>query len=179
MANEPYLGAIFLFAGNFAPRGYAFCQGQLLPIAQNSALFAILGTTYGGNGVQTFALPDLRGRAPVGQGAGPGLNPVTLGEFAGAQSVTLQAGNLPPHNHLINVNTGLGSQATPANNYPAVATTDGSTGIGSYETTATAGQHFATAAVSLVGSGQPVSVQNPFLGLNYIIATQGIFPSRN
>ncbi len=179
MANEPYLGAIFLFAGNFAPRGYALCQGQLLSISQNAALFSILGTTYGGNGVQTFALPDLRGRAPIGQGQGPGLSNVTLGEISGVQNVTLLPSNLPPHNHLINVNTGLGSQSTPANNYPAVASTDGSTGIGAFETTPTSGQHFAAGAVSTVGGGQPVSVQNPFLGLNYIIATQGIFPSRN
>ncbi len=178
MANEPYMGAVFLFAGNFAPRGYAFCQGQLMSIAQNSALFSILGTTFGGDGQQTFGLPDLRGRAPIGAGQGPGLNPVQLGDIAGNSNVAILTSNLPPHNHLINVNTNLGSQSTPANNYPAVVSADGSTGIGAYETSAT-GNTLNPQAVTVTGSGVPINVQNPYLGLNYIIATEGIYPSRN
>src|SRR5689334_10336146 len=102
MSTEPFIGSIVLFAGNFEPRGWAFCQGQLLSIAQNTALFSILGTTYGGNGQTTFALPDLRGRAPVGQGQGPGLPLVQLGQQGGANTVTLTVPNLPAHNHLIN-----------------------------------------------------------------------------
>lgn len=179
MANEPYIGGVFLFAGSFAPRGFALCQGQLMSIAQNTALFSILGTTYGGDGQQTFGLPDLRGRAPVGAGQGPGLNDVQLGEIAGNENVTILTGNLPPHNHLINVNTNLGSQTTPANNYPATASADGSTGIGSYETTSTPGNTLNVQAVTVTGGGLPVSVQNPYLGLNYIIATEGVYPSRN
>src|SRR5580692_1409475 len=98
MASTPYLGAIFIFAGNFAPRGFALCQGQVLSIAQNTALFSILGTTYGGNGTTTFQLPDLQGRAPVGQGNGAGLSPVTLGQVGGVENVTIMAANMPSHN---------------------------------------------------------------------------------
>src|ERR1700689_3127872 len=99
MAETPLLGAIFIFAGNFAPTGYQLCQGQLLPISQYAALFSILGTTYGGNGTSTFQLPDLRGRVPVGQGSGSGLTPIVLGETAGTQNVTILTNNLPAHNH--------------------------------------------------------------------------------
>ena len=97
--SDPYIGEIILFAGNFAPRGWAFCQGQILSIAQNTALFSILGTTYGGNGQTTFALPDLRGRVPVGTGQGPGLPSVNLGEQAGEPAHTLIATEMPAHNH--------------------------------------------------------------------------------
>src|SRR3954471_16965067 len=93
---DPLLGSIILFAGNFAPRGWALCQGQILSIAQNTALFSILGTTYGGNGQTTFALPDFRGRCPVGQGQGPGLSSYSLGQQAGTESVTLVSNNIPP-----------------------------------------------------------------------------------
>src|ERR687884_310806 len=99
--SEPFIGLVTIFAGNFAPRGWALCQGQLLPIAQNTALFSILGTTYGGNGQTTFALPDLRGRAPIGTGQGPGLPSYTLGEAAGSPSITLLSTQMPMHNHLV------------------------------------------------------------------------------
>jgi microcystin-dependent protein len=180
MADTPMIAAIFIFAGNFAPRGYAFCQGQLMSIAQNTALFSLLGTTYGGDGAQTFGLPDLRGRAPIGAGSGPGLSPVSLGEAAGSNSVTILTSNLPPHNHLVNVNSGAGTQNPATNNFLAT-TTDPSTAapVPTYETTASAGATLNPAAVSLVGSGVPISVQNPYLGVNYIIATEGVFPSRN
>src|SRR5579863_5596794 len=127
MASQPYIGAIFIFAGNFAPRGYQLCQGQLLPISQNAALFSILGTTYGGNGTTTFALPDLRGRAPIGQGAGLGLSPITLGEIAGSQSVTITSGNMPAHNHTVAVSAPVGGagQNGAQNNFLA-GTNDGS-----------------------------------------------------
>src|SRR5690349_13883210 len=97
--SEPFIGEIIMFAGNFAPRGWAFCQGQILSIAQNTALFSILGTTYGGNGQTTFALPDFRGRVPVGQGQGPGLSSYVLGEVSGTESTTLLTTNMPVHNH--------------------------------------------------------------------------------
>jgi microcystin-dependent protein len=119
MASQPLLGSIFIFAGNFAPRGYQLCQGQLLPIAQNTALFSILGTTYGGNGTTTFALPDLRGRAPIGQGTGTNLSPVTLGQVGGSQNVTIATSNMPPHNHVVNVSTVAAAQASPQNNFLA------------------------------------------------------------
>lgn len=179
MASQPLLGAIFIFAGNFAPRGYQLCQGQLLPIAQNTALFSILGTTYGGNGTTTFALPDLRGRAPIGQGTGPNLSPVTLGQVGGSQNVTIVTSNMPAHNHVVNVSTVAAAQASPQNNFlapPVDSTPAAGTG---YNTTATPGATLAPAAVGVAGQGLPISVQNPFLGINYIIAMQGIFPSRN
>jgi microcystin-dependent protein len=180
VAETPIIGAIFLFAGNFAPRGFAFCAGQILPISQNSALFSILGTTYGGNGTSTFALPDLRGRAPIGAGNGGPLTPVQLGEAAGVQNVSLLVSNIPPHNHLVNVNSGAGSQSSAANNYLAT-TADPTTAdpIPTYEATATGGAHLNTSAVTMTGSGIPINVRNPYLGLNYIIALVGIYPSRN
>src|SRR5271168_757195 len=99
MASQPFLGGIFIFAGNFAPRGYQLCQGQVLSIAQNTALFSILGTTYGGNGTSNFALPDLRGRAPIGQGQGPGLSNYVMGGVQGAEAVTLTTATTPAHSH--------------------------------------------------------------------------------
>jgi microcystin-dependent protein len=174
-SSEPYIGSIALFAGNFAPRGYALCAGQLLPIAQNTALFSILGTYYGGNGTTTFALPDLRGRAPIGTGNGPGLSNITLGEVAGNESVTMQQSNMPPHNHTIGVDGNTVDSFTPANKIP------GSSGFGNANlySSATPNATFNPAAVSIAGQGQPLAIRNPFLGINYIIALQGIFPSRN
>src|SRR5580698_9602625 len=137
MASQPLLGAIFIFAGNFAPRGYQLCQGQLLSISQNTALFSILGTTYGGNGTTNFALPDLRGRAPIGQGAGPGLSPVTLGQQGGNQNVSILASNMPAHNHLVNVSTVPATQASPSNNFPAPPVDSTPAAGTGYNTTAT------------------------------------------
>jgi microcystin-dependent protein len=179
MANEPYLGAIFMFAGNFAPRGYALCQGQLLAIAQNTALFSILGTTYGGNGVNNFALPDLRGRGPIGTGQAPGLPNVILGEVGGSNSVTILTSNMPSHTHTVNVSTANGAQGSPQNNFPA-SVVDSQGGVSTaYNTTATGGATFAPNAVNPSGGSQPINIQDPYLGINYIIALQGIFPSRN
>src|SRR5947208_9525764 len=121
MSDTPFLGGIFMFAGNFAPRGYALCQGQLMSIAQNTALFSILGTTYGGNGQTTFALPDLRGRAPVGQGQGPGLSNISLGEVAGSETVTLLSTNMPSHNHTVGCDGGGSSSLTPVNDIPGLS----------------------------------------------------------
>jgi microcystin-dependent protein len=179
MASEPYLGAIFIFAGNFAPVGYLLCQGQLLSISSNTALFSILGTTYGGNGTTNFALPDLRGRAPIGEGSGPGLNPVVLGQSAGVQNVSILASNMPPHNHLINVSTASASLPAPTSNFIAPALDRQGGNVVGYNTSATAGSTLAPTSVSVAGSGLPVSIQNPYLGINYIIATAGIYPSRS
>jgi len=179
MASQPILGCIFIFAGNFAPRGYQLCQGQLLSISQNTALFSILGTTYGGNGTTNFALPDLRGRAPIGEGTGPGISPVSLGQSAGNQNVTILTSNMPSHNHLVNVSTTLAALGPAQNNFlapPVDSTPAAGTG---YNAAATAGATLAPTAVGMAGQGLPVSVQNPYLGINYIIAVQGIFPSRN
>jgi microcystin-dependent protein len=181
MASQPYLGAIFIFAGNFAPSGYQLCQGQLLPISQYTALFSILGTTYGGNGTTNFALPDLRGRAPIGQGTGPGLSPVLLGQVGGSQNVSILQSNMPAHNHTVAVSAPVGGagQSGPQNNYLAGTNDGAGNPYPTYNATSTAGATLAAASVSIAGQGLPLSVESPYLGINYIIAMVGIFPSRN
>jgi microcystin-dependent protein len=178
MASQPYLGGIFMFAGNFAPRGYALCQGQLLPISQNTALFSILGTTYGGDGVTTFALPDLRGRGPIGAGNGPGLSPVVLGERAGSQNATILTSNLPAHTHTLNGSTSAGTQPLPTGNALA-SVQDSQGGQSTAYINAAANTPMVATSIGTTGGNLPLSIQNPYLGLNFIIATQGIFPSRN
>lgn len=178
--DTPFIGQIVLFAGNFAPRGWQFCQGQILTIAQNTALFSILGTTYGGNGQTTFALPDLRGRVPVGQGQGPGLSSYTLGEMAGVESVALVATQMPAHNHNVMVSSGAADSNTGKNNYLAVA--NGSLAgdpvtVNTYNGTPT--DLLGNNSISISGGSQPHTNIQPLLGLNYIICLEGIFPSRN
>lgn len=168
---DAFIGAIILFAGNFAPRGWAFCDGQLLSIAQNTALFSILGTTYGGDGRNTFALPDLRGRVPVHAGQGPGLPNITLGEEAGVPTVTLLITEIPAHNHLVAAFGSGGNSGAPNNGVPAKASED------IYNSTADT-----TMAVNMIqpaGGSQPHDNMQPYLGLNFIICLEGIFPSRN
>jgi microcystin-dependent protein len=173
--TEAFIGSIVLFAGNFAPRGWAFCQGQLLSISTNTALFSILGITYGGNGQTTFALPDLRGRVPRGPGQGPGLTPVTLGEQAGSESVTLTTSQMPAHSHTVACDTTATGSSDPAGAFPG---NPGSlSGTELYGPTANG--TMAPNMISPAGGSQPVSVQQPSLGLNYIICLEGIFPSRN
>lgn len=175
---DPLLGTIILFAGNFAPRGWAFCHGQILPIAQNTALFSILGTTYGGDGRTTFALPDLRGRVPVGQGQGPGLSPIQLGERGGSSTVTLTQAQMPAHVHTatstLPVSAANARVSSPVGNVLAV-TPDEIYGPPSSATDSTA----VSTTVDAAGGSQPVSVMPPYLGMNYIIALQGIYPSRD
>ncbi|MBI5547125.1 MAG: phage tail protein [Deltaproteobacteria bacterium] len=164
---EPFIGQIILVGFNFAPRGYAFCSGQLQSIAQNTALFALLGTTFGGDGVTTFALPDLRGRMPMGQGQGPGLSPRDMGESAGTESMALVTAHLPPHLHSMSGSSATALADSPAGAAPAVG---GSYGLPS---------DTAMAATQPAGSGLPVPRMEPFLTMSYCIATEGIFPSRN
>jgi microcystin-dependent protein len=178
MASQPYLGAIFIFAGNFAPRGYMLCQGQLLAISQNAALFSILGTTYGGNGVQTFALPDLRGRAPIGQGTGPGLSNIVLGEMVGTQNATILTSNLPAHTHALNASNAPGAEPLATNNLIATPQDSNFNALTAFNA-APPNTTMAPNAIGLTGSNIPISIQNPILGINYIIAVQGIFPSRS
>ena len=178
--SEPFIGEIIMFAGNFNPRGWALCQGQILSIAQNTALFSILGTTYGGNGQTTFALPDLRGRVPVGQGQGPGLPAVSLGEVSGSPTQTLTIQQMPAHNHLVGANANNANDSLPANAYPAAAIipTDSNKSVSAYNT-ATDGTNMNPGVIKNTGGSQPFSVMQPYLGMNYIIALEGIFPSRN
>jgi microcystin-dependent protein len=177
---EPYLGQIEAFAFNFAPRGWAMCQGQLLPIAQNQALFAVLGTTYGGDGVRTFALPDLRSRLAIGAGQGIGLSPRALGQVAGQEQHTLVVAEMPGnHTHAVNaVNNGTaggtnvpGPTVLPASGYAAEA---GNPPENVYGPPGGAGM----GGLGQTG-GQPHENRMPFLGLNYCIALSGVFPSQN
>lgn len=173
---EGTIAEIRMFAGNFAPRNWAFCNGQILSIAQNTALFSLLGTTYGGNGQTTFALPNLQGRVAVGAGNGPGLPSVLLGEASGAASVTLGIANLPSHSHSIQVNNNItGMSATAAGNYLNSKTESGESvaSVGSSNVVLNA------ATIGNAGGGQPFDNRQPYLGMNFIICLFGIYPSRN
>lgn len=173
-AQEAFIGEIKMFAGNFEPRGWAFCDGRLLSIAQNSALFSILGTTYGGNGQTTFALPDLRGRTPVGFGEGPGLSPKYLGEQFGSEAVTLTISQMPAHSHTVNAVTSEGNSNLPTNSLPANTKT-----LDKEYSTEQPNTTMKTGMIGVTGSNQPVNVTQPSLGMNYIICLEGIYPSRN
>jgi microcystin-dependent protein len=176
--SEPFIGEIIMFAGNFAPRGWAFCEGQLLPIAQNSALFAILGTTYGGNGQTTFDLPDLRGRVPMQPGPGPGLTPRTLGESSGVENVTLISPQIPAHTHALSAHGGPGDSPSPEGAVVAVLVDPNTQQpLNLYSSTPTT--TMANTAVGLAGGSQPHTNVQPYLCINFIIALEGIFPSRS
>lgn len=171
--STPLLAEIRLFAGNFAPRGWAFCNGQILSISQNTALFSLLGTTYGGNGQTTFALPDLRGRVPISQGQGPGLPLYSLGEMGGEPNHTLIQTEMPAHNHTVQSNKATNADATssrPNGRVPAAG--------GAYADTSD-GSALQPDVIGAAGGSQPHNNMQPYLGLNYIIALEGIFPSRN
>lgn len=170
---DPFIGELKLVPYNFAPQGWAFCQGQTLSIAQNTALFALLGTTYGGNGTTTFALPDLQGRAIVNVGQGPGLTGYQLGEMDGVESVTITNETMPMHGHAVQVNSAAATLTTASQNYPAVAT--GS--VGSVYGVVANG-NMPPATLSAVGGNTPHDNHQPYLTLNYVIALQGIFPQR-
>ncbi|MDP4261965.1 MAG: tail fiber protein [Bacteroidota bacterium] len=177
---EGVIGYTTAFAGNFAPKGWAFCQGQVLPISQNTALFSILGTTYGGNGTSNFALPDLRGRAIVSAGQAPGLSFYDLGEQAGTETAVLNMNQMAMHAHTVTGTLTPGAGGTPNTASPqnAVYATSSSS---LYNFTQNASLQAYQAAISMgnSGSGQPFSTLHPVLGLNYIICTSGVFPSRN
>lgn len=181
MSTEPFIGEIKILAFDWAPKSYMLCAGQLLPISSNAALFSLLGTIYGGDGRTTFALPDLRGRMPLGQNLNGGQ---PIGQVAGSNNVTLQTGNLPAHGHAatgINVNipvaTGGGDTDLPNGAYLAQSQGD------FYSSAPTSGSNYGALAVSgqtgQTGSGTSFSVMNPYLAVNYSIAIYGIFPSRN
>ena len=170
MAN-PFIGEIKAFAGNFAPQNWALCNGQTLSIAQNPALFSLIGTYYGGNGTTTFALPDLRGRGVVHQG-GSGV----IGQTGGAETVTLTTANLPAHNHAINATNSAGTVANPSASVALAATPSGEP---IYNNSTSSPVALAQAAVGSSGGGTPHDNRQPYLGINYIIALFGVFPSRN
>ncbi len=180
---EGTIAEIRMFAGNFNPRSWAFCQGQVLSIAQNTALFALLGTTFGGNGQTTFQLPDFRGRVAVGTGQGPGLSNVVLGEVAGSPTTTLTINNLPAHNHPLTgavnlqINNDTAGLSDDATNKRFAATGNIFTAVASDLVSMAPAQ--SSLAVGVNGSSQPFSKLPPYLGMNYIICLEGIYPSRN
>lgn len=169
---EPFVGEMMLAGYNFCPRGFAQANGQLLPIAQNTALFSLLGTTFGGNGQTTFALPDLRGRAPIGQGQGPGLSNYFLGQTGGQESFTLTTAQMPAHNHVVNVTNAIADKGGPGDKLLAA------TELKPYSDAAP-NRTMNSAMIGITGSGQPVGHRGPFLTMTWCIALQGIFPSRD
>ena len=169
---EPMIAEIRMFAGNFAPRGWAFCDGQLLPIAQNQALFALIGTIYGGDGRTTFALPDLRGRAPIHQGHGPGLTDRRLGEKGGAESVALSVQEIPAHGHTLRALSCDGTTPEPGGSVIARSK-------GGFDAANAPDTNLSAESITENGGGQAHNNMPPYLAMNYIIALQGIFPSRS
>lgn len=177
---EGTIGEIRMFAANFAPRNWAYCNGQLLAIAQNQALFSILGTTFGGNGVQTFGLPNFQSRVPVGTGNGPGLSSTQLGEMRGTESNTITANNIPSHTHVIAGVAKMLTTTVPANAPNPGGNYFANDGSPKYKTTGTGTMKPATIAVALAPSGgNPVPNIMPYTSISYIICLFGIFPSRN
>ena len=166
---DPFIGEIRIFGGNFAPVGWALCDGHLLSISQYTALFSILGTLYGGDGVHTFAVPNLQGRTVVGPGGA-----YTQGELGGQESIKLTVGQLPAHSHPLNSTATPGTSDLPKGN--AIASGSGSS---LFVPKVTPDQPMADNSVGLTGSGQPINVLSPFLVINFIIALQGIFPPRS
>jgi microcystin-dependent protein len=172
--SQPFIGEIKMFGGTFAMRGFAFCDGQLLPIAQYDALFSLLGTTYGGDGQNTFALPDLRSRIPLGQGQGSGLTNRVIGSPAGAETVVLTTNQLPAHSHPAACSTLAGDSSTPAANFWAV---NSNAATAQYSVTANTSMN--PGEVSPAGSSLPHGNLAPYLAVNFVIALEGIFPSQN
>ena len=196
---EGTIGEIRMFAGTFAPRYWAYCDGRLISIATNTAFFSILGTTYGGNGSTTFAVPDLRGRVAVGTGAGPGLSNVQLGQMSGTETVTLNTTQIPAHTHsatagtggtgtaTLNAVTANGNTQSPSGNYLAGSRTASVASYTASGTTAAMNAGSITLSnitagaptIGITGGSQSHSNMQPYLGINYIICVQGIFPSRD
>jgi microcystin-dependent protein len=175
---DSMMGQITIFAGNFPPQGWKFCQGQILPISEYEALYTILGTTYGGDGQTTFALPNLSGRSPVSSGQLKGGSNWQLGQINGSETVTLTTSQLGSHNHSVTANNTNGATATPTGQVPAKGLDGGSgTEYTIYETTSNAAM--SAASISPSGGSQPHNNMAPFLAINYIICIEGIYPARN
>ena len=170
---DPFVAEIRIFPFNFAPKGWAFCSGQLLPISQNTALFSLLGTTYGGDGKSTFALPDIQGNAPMHPGQGPGLSLHDLGEAGGSETVTLLVSEIPAHSH-----AGLASAVDATSRIPTGELLAGGVGIGQYAVPGALTQ-LAVKALTPAGGDQPHNNMQPYLTLNFCIALQGVFPPRS
>ena len=170
---DPFVAEIRIFPFNFAPKGWAFCNGQLLPISQNTALFSLLGTTYGGDGKSTFGLPDMQGNAPMHPGQGPGLSLHDLGEMSGSETVSLLQSEMPSHSHALNASQGDGTERTPANQLLATGI-----GISQYQMPGPTAAPLSPTTVAPAGGDQPHNNMQPYVTLNFCIALQGVFPSR-
>lgn len=178
MLGQPYIGTVSIFAGNFAPVGWLFCDGTLLPISQYEVLYTIIGTTYGGDGQVTFALPDLRGRIAIHAGSG-----YVIGQMAGAENTTMTTATMPAHNHIVGTVTGAmggtaatGTTNSPNNAVPAKPNRD------LYNTSADGEKMASTNAIGVLpiaGGSFPIPILSPYLAMNYVIATEGIFPSQS
>ena len=173
--SDVFVAEIRVFGFNFAPQGWALCNGQILPISQNTALFSLIGTFYGGNGTSNFALPNLQGNMAIHQGQGIGLSPRTIGETGGVSTVTLTIANIPPHTHSVQAST-TSNEDSPAG---AVFGGAGRGHASAYGTAGTGVVNLSTSAVGQTGGGQPHENKPPYLGMNFCIALQGIYPSRS
>jgi microcystin-dependent protein len=174
--SEAYIGEIRMFGGNFAPTGWDFCNGQLLSITTNTALFTLLGTTYGGDGQNTFALPDLRGRVPIHQGQGPGTSRYALGQIGGVESTTLSVNQLPAHTHTVNASSSIGTQASPSGNLHAGVSGAAAEKVYSANSPNVS---MSTSSIGIAGGSQPVNIVQPYQTISFIIALFGIFPTSN
>ncbi len=172
--SSPYVGEIRIFAGNFAPVGWAFCQGQLLAISENDTLFALIGTTYGGDGQSTFALPNLSSRVPIHMGTDPNGNPYTIGQMGGVETVTLTASQIPAHSHVPQASSGAGTSGSPGGNVWAA-----SNNLGQYAPGDTVNALMAADSLGATGGSQPHDNIVPFVAVNFIISLFGIFPTQN
>lgn len=170
---EGVISEIRIWAANFAPMNWMFCQGQTLPINQYTALYSLLGVTYGGNGTSNFALPDMRGRVPLGVGQGPGLRTFVQGQTGGVEQVNLLVSNLPPHNHMVKVSNKFSGGDHPSGKYLGASASDKG-----FYSDFPENSTMAPDMITPVGSGLPIENMQPFLGMNYIICVQGIFPQR-
>lgn len=180
---EPFLGEIKMVSFNFAPRGYAFCNGQMMSIAQNSAVFALLGTMFGGNGQTTFGLPDYQGRVPVGMGTGAGLSQIQQGEKSGVENVTLMNTQMPMHTHSVMVagvaSTDVATAPSGTNNVLGASAAAGPSSAAIWSSALNSPTALNPNQILPSGGNQPVAIRNPYLGTNFIIAMEGIFPSRD
>ena len=179
--EDQFIGEIRMVGFSFAPAGWALCDGSLLPIAQNQALFTLLGTLFGGNGTTNFGLPDLRGRAPVGMGTGNNLTPISQGEMEGSESAIISQGQMPMHTHGLSVaGTETDSVAAPSRTNNVLGASGA--GVGSatiWSTALNSPVALNSAQVGTAGANQPLSIRNPYIGTNFIIALTGIFPTRS
>jgi len=170
---QPYIGSIIMVGYNFAPLGWEYCSGQIIPIENNEALFVLIGTTYGGNGTTNFALPNLQSRIPLGLGQGPGLSSYVIGQTGGVETVTLTANQLPAHNHNINASTASGTAGTPSNNFIA----RNADGIDSF--TASSNGTLNVTSMGTTGGSQAHDNIQPYLAVSFCIAMEGVFPQQS